>query len=324
VTAGGRLGRGARDDAHARARSSRAATPAALALVTLLAGCGGAQARSAPHPPSHSRAPAAVPRPPAASPPCGLTVERLAVLGAPVRMASVTTVYPHSPPGRNQNLAAAARYLCGRVLAPGERLSFNAAIGLTTKDRGYTYGPTFVGDRVIPGMGGGVCQVATTLYDAARRAGIAVVERHQHGMRVPYVPPGEDATVAHPWLDLVIRNSTGGTMVIAAEAVRNRVRVELYGSEPPPRTGFRHRILSTTPFPTIRIADPTLPAGREITLQEGVDGVVAHTWYVIQRPGQAERVVDLGVDSYRPSPHIVRFGTARAMAPAPAPTPAAD
>lgn len=235
-------------------------------------------------------------------------------------MASATTVYPHSPEGRNLNMATAVRYLCGRVLAPGQALSFNAAIGETSEARGYTYGPTFIGNRVVPGLGGGVCQVATTVYDAARQAGIQVVERHNHGMRVPYVPAGEDATVAAPWLDLVIRNSTAGPLVIAAESDRNRVTIGLLGTEQPPRTAFRHATLSTTPYGTVRIADPGLAAGREVTVQAGVDGAVVHTWYVVQREGQPERVYDLGVDRYRPSPHVVRYGTGSAASAA-SPTP---
>jgi vancomycin resistance protein YoaR len=178
-----------------------------------------------------------------------------------------------------------------------------------------------VGNRVVPGLGGGVSQVATTLYDAARKAGIRVLERHNHGMRVPYVPPGEDATVAAPWLDLVIRNSTAGPMVVAAASHANRVTVQLFGTERPPRTAFRHEILSTTPFPTVRIADPGLPAGREVTVQAGVDGTVAHTWYVVQRGDAPEQVYDLGIDAYRPSPHIVRYGTGPADAAGPPPSP---
>lgn len=297
-----------------RVRAAPLATVVALAGV--LAGCGAA-ARALP-----ARDVLPTPRLTTKTPkpvPCNLTPARLAELGAQVPMASVTTVYPHSPEGRNLNMATAVRYLCGRVLAPGEVLSFNAAIGETSEARGYTYGPTFVGNRVVPGLGGGVCQVATTLYDAAREAGIQVVERHNHGMRVPYVPAGEDATVAAPWLDLVIRNSTAGPLVLAAESDRNRVTIGLVGTQQPPRTAFRHETLSTTPFGTVRIADPALPTGTEVTVQGGVDGTVVHTWYVVQSNGQEERVYDLGIDRYRPSPRVVRYGTGSSLAPKPAP-----
>ncbi len=292
---------------------------ASLAVATLLAGCG-VEARALAPGAAGPRGPTQAASP--SAPPCGLTPERLKTLGASVPMSSVTTVYPHSPPGRNMNMATAVRYLCGRVLAPGEDLSFNAAIGETTEARGYTYGPTFVGNRVVPGLGGGVCQVATTMYDAVRQAGIRVVERHNHGMRVPYVPAGEDATVASPWLDLVIRNSTSGPLVVVASSDQNRVTIGLIGTEKPPRTAFRHETLSTTPFGTVRVADPSLPKGREETVQAGVDGAVVHTWYVVQREGEPERVYDLGVDRYRPSPHVVRHGTGPAESASPSPAPA--
>ena len=310
----------------------RTVWPIALLSLTIpLAGCG-AMARSAP-PGTSTRqstpkaAPAPAPdRAPTAA--CGLDDAKLKEIGATVAMAHVATIYPHSPKNRNQNLARASQYLCGTVLAPGRTLSFNAAIGETTVARGYTFGPTFVGNRVVPGMGGGVCQVATTLYDAWRKAGLQVVERHQHGMRVPYVPAGEDATVSNPYLDLVVRNSSPGPVAIAAVARDNRVDISLYGTEKPPVTAFRHKVLSTTPFPTIRIADPARYEGEEETVQEGVEGTVVHTWYVVERPGEPEKVLDLGVDSYRPSPHIIRYGTRpRPAAPAPAPdagSPGAD
>jgi len=291
-----------------------------LTAALLLSACGSASAGSRSAQGASGTATRAAVRIDPAYHPCGLTPSRLGELGASVTMAEVTTVYPHSPADRNRNLAMASRYLCGRVLQPGASLSFNEAIGETTVARGYAYGPTFVGSRVVPGLGGGVCQVATTLYDAARKAGLGVLERHQHGMRVPYVPAGEDATVSSPYLDLRIRNSTGGPIVIAALGQDNRVSIALYGTEAPPRTAFRHETLATRPYPTIRIADPKMPQGEEVTVQEGVDGVTTHTWYVIERAGQPAREIDLGIDTYKPSPHIVRYGTAPAnQTPVPPP-----
>ncbi len=240
---------------------------------------------------------------------CDVGPAMLARAGASVELGEKTTVYPHSWPNRNTNLLTASRYLCGRVLAPGETLSFNAAIGETTLERGYQYGPTFVGNRVVPGLGGGVCQVASTLYDAARFAAIRVLERHQHGMRVPYVPPGEDATVSSPHFDLVIQNSSGGPLVLAAGAEGPKVRIALFGARRIGHGHFEHEILDETPFPTIRIADPQIPSGETREIQEGVEGTRAHTWYVVtDRDGHTRRV-DLGIDDYRPSPHILRIGT---------------
>jgi vancomycin resistance protein VanW len=226
-----------------------------------------------------------------------------------VLLAERTTVYPKDWPSRNQNLLTASRYLCGRLLRPGQILSFNAVIGPTTRERGYDVGPTFVGDRVVPGWGGGVCQVASTLYGVARWAAVEVVERHPHGLRVPYVPPGEDATVSSPYLDLVVRNSTPGNLLVAAGAQGPKVTVALFGTVAVGRGSFRHRILSETPFREIRLADPTLPQGKEVEVQEGVPGAVAHTWYTVHYPDGTQRTFDLGVDHYRPTARVVRYGT---------------
>jgi vancomycin resistance protein VanW len=232
-------------------------------------------------------------------------------------MSTRTTTYPGSPPDRNHNMAVAARSLDGRLLPPGGDLSFNATIGETTAERGYRYGPVFYGNRVGRGLGGGVCQVASTLYGAARGSNLTILERHPHGLRVPYLPGGEDATVANPVLDLRIRNATSGPILIRAAARGPTVTVSIYGTQRPPRTWFYHRILGEQARPTLRIADPSLPRGREVEAAHGSDGLTVHTWFAVRRSDGTTTVTDLGVDHYRPSPRIVRVGTGPADRPVP-------
>lgn len=294
----------------------------ALFLGGPLAGCGLAAAHlGTPQPPSTGNGPRPAPLPPQRGAPirdasvpfaCSIDAPRLLRAGTPVELGEKTTVYPHSWPDRNQNLLTATRFLCGRILTPGQTLSFNAAIGETTVARGYAYGPTFVGNRVVPGLGGGVCQVASTLYDAARFGVVRVLERHQHGMRVPYVAPGEDATVSSPYLDLVIENSTQGPLLLAAGARGPAVRVAIYGAKSVGHGHFEHETLGETPFPTLRIEDSDLPSGVTREVQEGSTGARTRTWYVVTAPDGRVRRYDLGVDDYRPSPQIVRVGTGRA------------
>ncbi|NLZ33260.1 MAG: VanW family protein [Firmicutes bacterium] len=115
--------------------------------------------------------------------------------------------------GRAVNIMLATASLNNYLLLPGEIFSFNAANGPRTAERGYRPAPVIVGHTVVPGLGGGVCQVSTTLYNAVLRAGLEVVERYPHSQPVGYVPPGMDATVADT-LDFKFRNSSDRLIMI--------------------------------------------------------------------------------------------------------------
>ncbi len=115
--------------------------------------------------------------------------------------------------GRVTNIILATASLNNCLLLPGEIFSFNKANGPRTAERGYRHAPIIVGGAVVPGLGGGVCQVSTTLYNAVLSAGLEVVERYPHSQPVGYVPPGMDATVADS-LDFRFRNNTDRLILI--------------------------------------------------------------------------------------------------------------
>lgn len=125
--------------------------------------------------------------------------------------------------GRTDNLYMAAKYMNGIILAPGDVFSFNKATGPRTFERGYSMAPVVGG----MGIGGGVCQVATTIYNAARLAKLEIVERHPHSIQVGYVPPGRDATVTN-YVDLKFRNSTDKFIQIRSGAGGGHVWVQLW------------------------------------------------------------------------------------------------
>lgn len=139
----------------------------------------------------------------------------------PVTLGSFTTTLVGSLPERTHNLRLAARALDGAVLRPGEVFSFNQRVGPRTAERGYGPAPVILRETRQVQVGGGVCQAATTLFDAALLAGLAVVERHRHSSPVDYVAPGEDATIAWGAKDLRLRNDLDQDV---------RLRVEVLGS----------------------------------------------------------------------------------------------
>ncbi len=125
--------------------------------------------------------------------------------------------------GRTDNLYVSARYMNGTILAPGEVFSFNQVTGPRTFARGYSMAPVVGG----MGIGGGVCQTATTIYNAARLAKMEIIERHPHSIRVGYVPPGRDATVTN-YIDFKFRNSTDKFIMIRSGAGGGHVWVQIW------------------------------------------------------------------------------------------------
>ena len=107
---------------------------------------------------------------------------------------------------RMTNLKLAAKAIDGYVVKAGEEFSFNAVVGKRTKERGYQKAITYVNGEKVKDYGGGICQISTTLYNAALNAQLNVTERHEHGVEVPYIEKGKDATVDYENLDLKFQN----------------------------------------------------------------------------------------------------------------------
>lgn len=130
--------------------------------------------------------------------------------------------------GRASNIRLAGRQIHNTLLLPGEVFSFNQVVGPRTAARGYMSAPVIVGEALVPGVGGGICQVSSTLYNAVLRAKLRVVERHGHSLPVRYVPPGRDATVNWPDLDVKFRNSRRTPILIRVYA-GSQIHVQILG-----------------------------------------------------------------------------------------------
>lgn len=146
-------------------------------------------------------------------------------------LAKYTTQFDSSLINRTENIKLAAKTLDGLVLAPQEEFSFNQRVGERTSAAGYKEAMIIVNNQFVPGLGGGVCQVSSTLYNAALLAHLEILERHPHSMEITYVPPGQDATVAYPDLDLKFKNNTSGYLLIRCHTQGNTLTFELYGKE---------------------------------------------------------------------------------------------
>ncbi|WP_443111922.1 VanW family protein [Alicyclobacillus sp. ALC3] len=200
-------------------------------------------------------------------------------------------------------MAVLAKRLNGVIVAPGATFSYYRTVGPYTAENGFYWGRAFSGDRIVPSMGGGVCQGASTLYSALMRTDLKVVERHQHSLTVPYLPPGEDATVAGTYLDFKFKNSRATPVMLAATADLSRryLTVAVWGKTAPPKITVKHEILATYPYRTIRHC---MSKASEVGVKSpGQPGVKVKTWVVTEAAnGSIERY--LGMDTYKASPRI--------------------
>ncbi|GIV21703.1 MAG: hypothetical protein KatS3mg023_3454 [Armatimonadota bacterium] len=135
---------------------------------------------------------------------------------------------------RTQNIRLAAQRLDGKVLLPGSTLSFNQVVGSRqAPEAGFEAAPVFTDKGRVRALGGGVCQVSSTLYAAVLRTDLQVIERHPHAMPVPYLEPGLDATVSNT-LDLRIKNPHPFAVQIRARMEERRLLVEIWSEKPLP------------------------------------------------------------------------------------------
>ena len=172
-------------------------------------------------------------------------------------LARFTTRYQAWRRDRTHNLTLAAARVNGTLLKPGEVFSYNDAVGPRKHSTGFKDALIYVRGKIITGTGGGVCQVSSTLYNAALLAGLDIIERHNHSMPVPYVPLGRDATVAFGARDLKIKNTAAHPVYIRFAAGRGRVTAEIYGSSQDKKDV---RLIVTRPKKIVRPGAPTVTA----------------------------------------------------------------
>ncbi|HWP97025.1 MAG TPA: VanW family protein [Syntrophomonadaceae bacterium] len=132
---------------------------------------------------------------------------------------------------RYRNIALAADGINYTVVWPGQVFSFNEVVGPRTPERGFLPAPVLIIGGSDLEYGGGVCQLASTLYNAVLHAGLQVVERHPHSRPVSYVPPGQDATVDYGAMDFSFRNSRSGPVIVQAGIHQDNVWVYVLGKE---------------------------------------------------------------------------------------------
>lgn len=162
-----------------------------------------------------------------------VTAEDLGKMGT--LLSAFTTDYGGSPSNRKANVALAAAKINGLLLGPGETFSYNNTVGPREVEFGWKMAHQYQDGLVVDGIGGGVCQVSTTLYNAVLLADLKVVSRSNHSMPVAYVRPGRDATVSYDSTDFKFQNNTDGPIFVGAKANGETLTFRIYGTKAPER-----------------------------------------------------------------------------------------
>jgi vancomycin resistance protein YoaR len=230
-----------------------------------------------------------------------LTTKQARALGITRVVATATTDMGVSSPNRVFNVHLMADFLNGYKVAPGARFSFNEAVGPRTADRGFLEGQAIENGLLVPSIGGGVCQVATTVFDAAINGGYQVNERHNHSFYIDHYPTGLDATVADGGPDFAFTNNTAHTVVVQASYTDQTLTVQLLSAPLHRTTEISEPVPSNYVEPGKRyVSDPdNTPGGQLVQQTQGERGFdVDRTLTVKNDTGEV-------VDSYTFHSHYI-------------------
>ncbi len=159
------------------------------------------------------------------------TTEAAEAMGIKERITAYTTKYSSSNRSRVTNIKVLSKALDGTILAPDATFSFNGTIGQRTAAKGYKEAPVISDGQLVPDLGGGVCQVSTTVFNAVFFAGLPVVDRSNHSLYISKYPTGRDASVSWPGLDFKFKNDTDNYILIDAYASDTAVTIAFYGTD---------------------------------------------------------------------------------------------
>lgn len=227
-----------------------------------------------------------------------------------------TTNFTGGSQDRQHNIEVGVSKITGVLIAPGQEFSTVTAIGEVTEEAGFVKEYVIEGDQTVKDLGGGLCQLSTTLFRAALNAGLPITDRANHAYVIPYYGPGLDATIYDPAPDFRFVNDTGNYLLLQGTAKNNEVTFEFYGIADGRRAQISDPVLSDEkPVPENRnIPSPDLPLGQIQRASITHKGITADVTYRIRyTDGSAKEEVFHSV--YEPWPKVCLVGTAAQPAP---------
>ena len=252
-----------------------------------------------------------------------VTVSSLGSRAFPDELSVFTTRYDAGNVSRTTNLSIACSKLNGYVIQPGEVFSYNKVLGKRSVENGYREAAIYTSNGVENGLGGGICQISSTLYNAVLMANLGIEERHNHSYTTSYSDPGRDATVAYGSLDFKFKNTRKYPVKIEAYIKSGVATIRIYGIKENPdyKVQVVAKVTSTIPCDVQRIEDPTLPAGTEKVVTKGTNGCRSVTYKnVYDQSGNLVSSTQISSDYYKTITRVVKVGTKQTATPTPTPS----
>lgn len=241
----------------------------------------------------------------------GKTVKEIGTEAFPDLLATFSTNYKASNVNRTTNLKLAANKINGTVLLPNEEFSYNKVVGERSEKTGFKMAATYSNGQVVDGIGGGICQISSTLYDAVIMANLNVTERRNHQFVTSYLPAGKDATVVWGSQDFKFVNTRQHPIRIVATVESGVATLQIWGvrEEVEYDISIETKKIATIAYTTQYVQDASLPAGQQKIVQAGSNGRKVEAYKVTKLNGQIVSTTLLSRDTYNAMQRIVHVGT---------------
>ena len=229
----------------------------------------------------------------------------------PNLLGTYTTRYDASNRDRTTNLRIACQKINDKVVLPGETFSYNQTLGKRTVAAGYKNAKVYENGEVVDGIGGGICQISSTLYNSVLMSNMQIIERKNHQFVTSYTPAGRDATVVYGMTDFRFKNTRDNAIKIKASISNGIATVSIYGvkSDKEYDVSFSTKIISSIPYTVKYIEDNTINEGIEKVKQSGANGTISETYIIKSLNGVVVSRELLSKDTYSAMQKIIIKGT---------------
>lgn len=250
-----------------------------------------------------------------------VTIDTLRAQGIDRKIAEFTTPIIDLSAGRLHNVTGPATVIQDMLLKPGEIFDYGKIIKQAEKQFGFQDSKVILNGKLVNGVGGGICQVSTTLYNAVLRSGLEIVERRNHSLPISYAPLGQDATFSSDWINFRFRNNTGSHLLIRTETQPTKFTVKLFGRLPEGITyEIDSKVLEVIPVPTEYVSNPKLSPTERVKIIDGKEGYVVETYRITKKDGQIIKREKISKDKYAAQPAIYAVKEAKSPPPVTPPT----
>lgn len=235
-----------------------------------------------------------------------VTLDSLRQEGIDRKIIQFSTGLGNSSEGRIHNVSAAAQAVNGLILPPNGTFDYEKVIRKAEENYGFREAPVIVNGQLTPGIGGGICQVSSTVYNAALLTGLDIVERRNHSLPVKYLPKGLDATFASGSINFRFKNNTGKSLLILAKVEGGRLTVKFFGTFPENVSyALESRTIETLSVPVKYVSSNVLPDGAQQVLQNGQPGYIVETMRTKRVDGKIVESKTITRDTYKAQNRLI-------------------